>query len=202
MASNQYHFVTRWRVRGTCEEAADVISDADGLPRWWPAVYLRVDELEPGEESGIGRVIDLHTKGWLPYTLRWRFTVTESDYPHNLALRAEGDFVGEGRWTFTQDGEWVDVVYDWRVAATKPLLRRLSWLMKPIFAANHRWAMARGLESLELELARRRMLTENERASVPRPPGATSLKVLAVPMALGVITSLAFIAATSRRRKK
>jgi hypothetical protein len=63
------------------------------------------------------------------------------------------------------------VTYDWLLRADKPLLRRLSWLLKPIFAANHRWAMARGEESLKLELARRRAETPEERARVPAPAG-------------------------------
>ena len=41
------------------------------------------------------------------------------------------------------DGPEVEIVYDWRVRAAKPLLQQLSWLLKPVFAANHRWAMAR-----------------------------------------------------------
>ena len=29
-------------------------------------------EVKPGDESGVGRIVDLHTKGKLPYTLRWQ----------------------------------------------------------------------------------------------------------------------------------
>jgi hypothetical protein len=144
-----------WRVPGTVEEVAGILADAPDLPRWWPAVYLDVQEMKPGDESGIGKEVSLYTKGWLPYTLRWQFRVTESNYPHGFALEAWGDFVGRGEWTLRQNGRYVDVTYDWRVQAEKPLLRRLSFLLRPIFAANHRWAMARGEESLRLELARR-----------------------------------------------
>ena len=63
-------------------------------------------------------------------------------------------------WTFEQDGAFVDITYDWRLRAEKPLLRNLSFLMKPLFEANHRWAMAQGEESLRLELARRRATSE------------------------------------------
>ena len=70
-------------------------------------------------------------------------------------------------WTLTEDGEHVDVVYDWRIKAEKPLLRYGSPVLRPFFAANHRWAMAKGLESLELEVRRRRG------ESVPEPPQAT-----------------------------
>ena len=90
-----------------------------------------------------------------------------------FALSAAGDLEGTGRWTFVQDGPEVVITYDWRVSASKPLLRRLTWLLRPVFSANHRWAMARGEESLRLELRRRRATTDAQRAAVPPPPGPT-----------------------------
>lgn len=152
--SNDYHFITRWRIEGTITEVADVLKNAVDLPRWWPSVYLDVQELESGDEDGIGKVVSLHTRGWLPYTLRWQFRVTESRHPHGYTLEAWGDFKGRGIWTFEQEGEWVNATYDWKVRADKPLLRAFSFLFKPVFSANHRWAMARGEESLRLELGR------------------------------------------------
>ena len=68
-----------------------------------------------------------------------------------FALEATGDFVGRGEWTLEQATLHVDLTYDWRIRADKPLLRRLSFLLKPVFAANHYWAMAKGEESLRLE---------------------------------------------------
>jgi Polyketide cyclase / dehydrase and lipid transport len=173
MAGNDFRFVTHWRVRGDVEEIYDVLADGPDLARWWPSVYLDVQELEHGGPDAVGRVIRLYTKGWLPYTLRWQFRITENNRPHGFALEAWGDFDGRGIWTFTQEGDYVDIAYDWAIAAEKPLLRRLSFLMKPVFAANHRWAMAQGEKSLKLELARRRAGSEAERAAVPPPPGAT-----------------------------
>lgn len=155
MSANDYHFVTHWRVESTVQEVSDVLGNAVDLTRWWPSVYLAVKELEPGGTDGVGRVVELHTKGWLPYTLHWYFRVTESRRPLGFSLEAWGDFEGRGVWTFAQSGAAVDITYDWRIRAEKPLLRYLSFLLKPIFSANHRWAMARGEESLRAELARR-----------------------------------------------
>jgi hypothetical protein len=167
MPSNtDYVFVTRWRVQASIEEVSEILDDAASLPRWWPSVYLDVHVLESG-------VVELFTKGWLPYTLRWRFRVTENRRPHGFSLEATGDLVGSGVWTLTQDGSYADVVYDWRVRVDKPLLRYLSFIFKPLFAANHRWAMARGEESLKLELARRHALTPSELAAIPAPPPPT-----------------------------
>ena len=171
--SNDYKFITHWRVKSTCAEISDILGEATELVRWWPSVYLDVQELEPGDENGIGKVISLYTKGWLPYTLRWQFRVTENNHPFGFALEAWGDFNGRGIWTFAQDGDWVDITYDWQISADKPLLRRLSFIMKPIFSANHHWAMDKGEESLVLELQRRHVQSAAETAKIPQPPGPT-----------------------------
>ena len=169
-----YKFLTHWRVKSTIEEVSEILDDPLQLPRWWPSVYLEVRERDPGDpKTHVGRTIDLYTKGWLPYTLRWWFVVTTSNSPHGFELAAKGDFIGTGIWTLKQDGQYADITYDWQIAVNKPLLRYGTPLLKPIFAANHRWAMARGLESLELELRRRRAKTEDERKAIPAPPGAT-----------------------------
>jgi len=200
MASNEYHFLTSWRVPGTCDEVSSILGEALDLPRWWPAVYLHVSELEPGDETGVGKVVALYTRGWLPYRLRWQFRVTEVARPHALALEAWGDFNGAGRWTFTQDGAFVDVTYDWRIRAEKPLLRRLSWLLKPAFAANHRWAMARGEESLLLELRRRHEPDAALRALIPPPPVARALPVRRIAALVG--TAAAALVLFRRRPRR
>jgi hypothetical protein len=198
MPSNEYHFITHWRVDGTVEEVDEILGDVPDLVRWWPSVYLEVRELEPGGEGGVGKLVGLHTKGWLPYTLRWRFRVTESRSPHGFTLEALGDFVGRGIWTLEQDGRQVKITYDWKIRTEKPLLRWLSFLLGPIFAANHRWAMARGEESLHLELARRRASTPEERARVPPPPGpASSLPPWIAAAMLGA--GLLYLTSKSRR---
>src|SRR5262245_60123050 len=146
MSANDYHFITRWRVQASVVEVADILKNATALPRWWPSVYLEAEQIQAGDENGVGKIVNLHTRGWLPYTLRWSFRVTESRYPDGFSLEAWGDFDGRGVWTFEQDGEWVDITYDWKIRADKPLLKALSFLLKPIFSANHRWAMTRGEE--------------------------------------------------------
>ena len=168
-----YAFRTVWRVAGTVDEVRVVLADGPSLPRWWPSVYLSVVTLREGDDDGLGGEIALFTKGWLPYSLRWTLRVTEPITNTGYALTATGDLIGSGRWTFEQDGPEVVITYDWQVSASKPLLRRLTWLLRPVFAANHRWAMARGQESLRLELRRRRARSEAERSRVPPPSPAT-----------------------------
>ena len=177
MGSTDYDFWTVWRVAGTPDEVAEVLGDATTLPRWWPSVYLAASpapapaDAADAARAGLPAPANLHTKGWLPYTLRWTLTVTEPVTARGFALTAAGDLNGTGRWTFEQDGPETVITYRWRVQAAKPILKRLSWLLKPAFSANHRWAMARGEESLALELRRRRH--PDDPGSIPPPPPAT-----------------------------
>jgi hypothetical protein len=201
MDSHTYHFVSRWQVEGTCGEVADVIGDPLALPRWWPSVYLRAEQLEPPDARGVGRRVALQTKGWLPYTLHWQSVVVESRYPYGFTLTAEGDLAGAGVWTFEQEGHLVNITYDWRIRAEKPLVRSLSFLLKPLFEWNHRWAMTQGEKSLALELRRRRSPSAAAWSQIPAPPGpVTYTGVALIAGAVAVGASLAYLMIKARRR--
>jgi hypothetical protein len=202
MRAPEYSFRTEWRVLGTMQEVAEILEDPAELPRWWPSVYLEVERLAVGDERGVGRRARLHTRGWLPYTLRWELTVTESRAPRGFSIEAMGDLAGTGRWSFEESGAWTVVTYDWNVRAEKPLLRALSPLLRPVLAANHRWAMRRGEESLALELLRRRAKQASERARIPAPPGPAR-HAGALLIAAGAVAALSgFAAARSLSRPR
>jgi hypothetical protein len=202
MALNDYHFVSKWKVEGTCGEVADILADTLSLTRWWPSVYLDVRELEPPDSRGVGRRVALVTKGWLPYTLRWEFQVVESRYPHGFTIAVSGDFDGRGAWVFEQAGPFVEITYDWRLSAEKPVLKSLSFALRPLFEANHRWAMARGEESLKLELLRRRATSLPDREAVPLPPGPITYSGLVLVAGVAAIgASLTYLIVRSRRKR-
>jgi hypothetical protein len=109
-----------------------------------------------------------YTKGWLPYALKWSFEVKKIKKPFYLEIQAFGDLEGQGVWSISEIKQGCQVVYDWQIAANKPILKKLSWLLKPIFAANHHWAMQKGEESLKLEIRR-----QKGEYNVPKPPKPT-----------------------------
>lgn len=152
---SRYHLVTTWRVPAAVREVAEILAGPERLPDWWPSAYHDACEVAAGDATGVGREVALWTKGWLPYTPRWRLRVTEVDPRGRVGLDA-GDFAGRGEWTLWQEGPVEVACSDWRVEARKPGLRALDWLLRPVFAANHGWAMRQGEESLRLELRRRR----------------------------------------------
>jgi hypothetical protein len=200
--ANDYHFVSHWRVpNASMRDVYDILADATSLPRWWPALYLDVLEIQPGGTDQVDKVIRIAAKGgWLPYKLNWHFTVTDSDPPHGFGLKAWGDFDGTGRWTLTQEGAGVAITYDWRIKAEKPLLKYTSALFKPLFAVNHDWAMKKGEQSLRLEVLRRRAVTDAERAAVPAPPPPSP--TLPAPALYGAAALLLLLFVRRRRRRR
>jgi hypothetical protein len=199
--NNEYAFLSTWRVEGTCGEVADILGEPLALAEWWPSVYLDVTEIDPPDARGLGRRVHVLTRGWLPYTLKWEFVTTESRYPNGSTIVAAGDFIGRGVWTFEQEGPVVEMTYDWRIAVEKPGVKPLSFLLKRIFEANHRWAMAQGETSLRLELARRRALSKEARAAVPPPPGPVTYAGAAVVAAAAAIgAGLVYLLIRSRRK--
>ena len=162
-----YRYVNHWRVLGPIDEVAAVLRDATSYPRWWPSVYLAVEPFT--DAAGVERR-RVRSQGFLPYAIEFVAHVVDERLPHAFSVVAEGEMQGRGDWQLEADGEWVDVTYRWQVTANKMLWRTTSWAMRPLFEANHDWAMDRGEESLKLELARRRATSEAECNAVAPPP--------------------------------
>lgn len=165
MTRHDYRFQTRWRVLATPAEVLAILVDVEALPRWCPAVYRHSRLVSPGDENQIGAVADLVARGRLGYTLRCRLTITEAGSDH-CAFTSEGDLVGQGAWRVTRHGAAVLITVDWHVRLDRPLLRRSPALLRPLFAANHDWAMAESERALRLEVRRRRAQVADSADSV------------------------------------
>ncbi|MEZ4774190.1 MAG: polyketide cyclase [Bacteroidia bacterium] len=163
MSGVKYHFITNWEISASKEEVADILNRPMDLPLWWPSVYLGIEK----EISDGKTYYHLFTKGWLPYTLRWKFQQTVNQLPDYLELQAEGDFNGYGKWSLTQDGPIAKITYDWEILADKVIFRLFSFALRPLFSFNHHWAMNKGLESIKLEIARIRANKPREQAPIP-----------------------------------
>ncbi|MGB8815544.1 MAG: SRPBCC family protein [Paracoccaceae bacterium] len=155
--ANEFHIVTRWRIEALADEVAAILTDAQSLPDWWGEVYLAVQIADPGDANGVGRKVSVRSKGRLPYQINWVARLVAADLPHGWEVEATGDLQGRGVWRLTQNGPITEAVYDWRVKAERPLFRLLSPVLGPLFAWNHRWAMARGEAGLRREVIRRRL---------------------------------------------
>jgi quercetin dioxygenase-like cupin family protein/uncharacterized protein YndB with AHSA1/START domain len=164
LASREYVFVDEWDVAAPATAVFDALADARSYPEWWRPVYLEVEADGPAQ---VGRESRQRFKGRLPYHLRTRSRVTRLEPPHALGVEVDGDLRGHGLWTLTPAPTGTHVRFDWTVDADRPLLRVLTPVLRPLFRANHNWAIARAMEGLE-PYARRTaapVATEGERAA-------------------------------------
>ena len=152
--AGRFHIVTRWELAAPPRAVVALLSEPERFPDWWGEVYLGVRILEPGRPDGIGRIVEMRSRGFLPYRLVWRGRLV-AWRPDGCVIAAMGDLRGRGVWRIRPYGTGTLAIYDWRVRVERPLLRRLAPLLGPAFAWNHRWAMARGARALTAELARR-----------------------------------------------
>jgi uncharacterized protein YndB with AHSA1/START domain len=200
--SNTYHFVTRWRVKAASEEVYDIISQPLEYPRWWPAVYLDCRQTTAGARDGTGRCVQFHTRGWLPYTLRWEACTAEAASPHRIVVEASGDLNGRGVWSFAQDGDFTEITFDWNVEPAKPLLRYLTPVLRPVLDANHRWAMQQGEISLREELIRYRARVPEDLLDAAEPRGPVEVPVRWIAAGALAVSAIACIALLRRKSRR
>jgi len=157
MLAQEYDFLSTWRFEDcSLTEVADILEDTASLPLWWPELFKSVTIVQSGSMHGLGQIAECTCKARLPYTLRFRYTVTDEHYPNGSTIDSSGDLVGRGIWRLNARAQGVDVEYSWRVRLEKLALRLLSPVLRPLLAWNHEWSMARGEERLRREIARRR----------------------------------------------
>lgn len=77
----------------------------------------------------------------------------EAERPARILIRLSGDFDGTGEWRLAETPDGTEAVLDWRPRVNKPLIRRLTPLLRPLFRANHVWAMRRGERQIRDYLA-------------------------------------------------
>ena len=142
----EYVFRDEWDVDAPIGAVFEALADARTYPEWWKPVYIEVECSGP---PAVGRVSHQHFKGRLPYALRTRSEIKQMEAPHRFEVEVVGDLTGRGTWTLTQSNAGVHVRFDWVVLADRPLLRRLTPVLRPLFRWNHNWSVARAREGLE-----------------------------------------------------
>jgi len=156
MGAQSFDLVTDWRVEAPVERVWAILQAPEDWPRWWPMVKS-VTLLRPGDAQGLGAVRRLHWATALPYSLAFDVETVRVEPMTLIEGRASGELDGVGVWSLTPDGRGTRVRYDWRVAVTKPWMRALAPLLRPMFAWNHGVVMASGLKGLKARLAEEKL---------------------------------------------
>jgi uncharacterized protein YndB with AHSA1/START domain len=148
---NRFALVTHWQLDAPIEPVWKALYAVEDWPRWWK--YVRaVEELRPGDASGVGAIRRCTWASRLPYQLTFQMRSTVVDRPHRLEGEAIGELTGTGRWTLSEVGPATHVRYDWHVAATRRWMNVLAPLLEPAFRWNHGQVMAEGGRGLAAHL--------------------------------------------------
>lgn len=147
MDAADYHFVTRWKVKGPIQVVFEILKDGENYDRWWKPAYVRTDVVGT-------RKIRALVRAKLPYTLDFTTELVRENPPHEIEIKASGELAGRGLWKLEEMGSDVLVTFSWDVRAEKPLVRFLSPILKPMFRWNHDWVMRTGEEKLQKEINR------------------------------------------------
>jgi hypothetical protein len=152
--ASDYELVTHWRFDAPLDAVWHELKHPEQWPSWWKGVR-RVQLLEPGDVEGVGALRRMTWRSALPYELTFDMRTTRVEPQRLIEGVAQGELSGRGCWTLEPVGAGTAVRYDWCVAATKPWMRRLAPVAKPLFAWNHGVVMDWGRRGLAAKLTSR-----------------------------------------------
>jgi uncharacterized protein YndB with AHSA1/START domain len=157
MALTHFHLTTQWTLAAAPMAVWDALARPQAWPSWWRAVE-RVEVIEPGDPDGTGAYRRLTWRTALPYRITFNMRTVRVEKPTLIEGRADGELAGTGRWTLAPTGAGgtccgTHVRYDWMVEVTKPWMRLIAPLARPLFAWNHNVVMEWGRQGLERLLA-------------------------------------------------
>jgi hypothetical protein len=159
MATNYYIFIDKFIAPCGIETAYYYIKQIEEYPRWWGKVYKKIIKLKDAPPDEAGAKYRITVGGFLPYTLTIENEVTHIDRPYLIRFNADGDLQGKGVWSFRELEEGTAITFDWRVAANKRIIRLFSFLLKPLFKANHHYCVVKAKEGMENDLQLKRLLS-------------------------------------------
>ncbi|HEX6360307.1 SRPBCC family protein [Actinophytocola sp.] len=147
MSLNDYWFRNLWSVRATPARVFDTLVDVANYPSWWPDIRAvrQVDD-ETAEVS---------CRSLLPYVLTFRLHRAVEDVNiGQVRVDMTGDLEGYVQGMIAEHRTaGALLAISQRVVVTKPLLRALAPVARPLFRANHDLMMRRGQRGFRAYLA-------------------------------------------------
>ncbi|MEU5404329.1 SRPBCC family protein [Streptomyces sp. NPDC005963] len=148
----RYRFHSVWEIDAPPDDVYAVLSRAEEYPQWWPQVRAAVPL---DDDTGRASI-----RSFLPYELHVIAATRRADRSAGvLEVALHGDLEGWARWTVTGRGlraaDGTRAVYDQEVEVSKPLMRWLAPVARPLFRANHAAMMRAGRRGLAARLGTR-----------------------------------------------
>lgn len=154
-----YRFIDYWTIRAPIDTVYETIADPRTFPRWWRD-YDRVTILKDAAFPHVGGRAEFIVRSPFGYRLRLDVTVTAADPPRSITTESRGQLEGTGLWEFREADGATHVTFTWVVRSLHPVLNRLEWIAKPLFARSHAILSGRGERGL------RRLLEDSKQYSV------------------------------------
>lgn len=152
MAPKQFNLVTEWDLDAPVERVWPLLTKVEEWPLWWRAVK-HVELMQEGDADGVGAVHRMTWKTALPYQLTFDSRTTRIEAMSVIEGQATGELDGVGRWTLRPQGTGTHVRYNWNVEVTKPWMKALAPVLRPVFAWNHNVVMGWGEQDIRARLA-------------------------------------------------
>lgn len=144
----EYRFVDHWYIKAPIEVVYNHVSDPRTYVSWWPS-YDGVRILKDVPYPHVGGQAELIVKSPFRYRLRIEVETTEATPPTYLKTVSRGQLAGTGIWEFSQEEDTTHAVWTWIVRSDHPVLNKLEWIAKPIFALSHVLASGKGHRGLK-----------------------------------------------------
>ena len=162
-----YVLPSSWLLDASPEDVWEAVAGPEmDWPRWWPGC-TRQDVSPAAAPSGdraavlLSSTVRLQFRAALGYRLSITLRPTAVDHPVSIDFDAAGDLAGSGQIRLTPlaaDGgtEPVQTRMDisWRVRPTRPWMRLLTPVARPVLTAAHALLMHRGEKGLQRLLRR------------------------------------------------
>lgn len=147
MAFSDYHFITQWNIKGSPARIYEILKEGQNYDRWWKPAYVKTEKVDD-------KKIQATVRAKLPYTLTFTTELIREIPNQEIEIKSAGELEGNGLWKLEASGDYNSVTFFWDVKATKPLIRWLSFFLKPLFKWNHDWVMKTGENCLQKEIDR------------------------------------------------
>ena len=147
-AGSHYSFSSRWHLAASQERVWGAFEEL--LPSENPFVFW------PGMRSERHGGADIHVTAASPvgYALRFRVFDVEPTPMELVTLRADGDLLGRATMRLgAVDDASSTIDVSWHVDVTQPWMRRMRFVLRPVFVLAHDAVMRAGERGLNAWLA-------------------------------------------------
>lgn len=149
----EYRFVDHWMIKASIDDVYRHVSDPRTYAEWWPS-YDGLRILKDVPFPYVGGRVELLVRSPFGYHLRLEVETAEADPPRYLKTLSRGQLEGTGIWEFREENGTTYATWTWIVRSDHPVLNRLEWIAKPIFALSHILTSRKGHRGLKRLLER------------------------------------------------